>query len=77
MVEEEGEYEVIQEAAPIPSYGDNIAQRAQAFQYLAAQLENVNDQETKRLGYAMLKALVEKVMDKPLRGLKAVEATDG
>ena len=77
MAEEESEYEVVQEASPIPSYGDNVAQRAQAFQYLAAQLEGIADSETKRLGYAMLKALVEKVTDKPLRGLKAVEADNG
>ena len=73
----EAEYEIVQEPDPIPSYGDNIAQRAQAFQYLAAQLEIVEDAETKRLGYAMLKALVEKVTDKPLRGLKAVEQDNG
>lgn len=77
MADEDIDYEVVSEAQPIPSYGDNVAQRAQAFQYLAAQLESVTDQETKRLGYAMLKALVEKVQDKPLRGLKAVETDNG
>ncbi len=77
MADEDIDYEVVSEAQPIPSYGDNVAQRAQAFQYLAAQLESVQDAETKRLGYAMLKALVEKVQDKPLRGLKAVETDNG
>ena len=77
MSDEGTEWEVIPEPSPIPSYGDNIAQRAQAFQYLAAQIETVTDAETKRLGYAMLKALVEKVTDKPLRGLKTVESENG
>lgn len=77
MADAEDDYELVQEAAPVPSYGDNIAQRAQAFQYLAVELEKVADPETKRLGHAMLKALVEKVQDKPLRGLKAVETGDG
>lgn len=77
MADAEDDYELVQEAAPIPSYGDNIAQRAQAFQYLAVDLEKVTDPEVKRLGYAMLKGLVEKVTDKPLRGLKAVEPDNG
>jgi len=77
MADAEDDYEIVQEAAPIPSYGDNIAQRAQAFQYLAVDLEKVTDLEVKRLGYAMLKGLVEKVTDKPLRALRTVEPDNG
>lgn len=73
MTEDVADMEFDLEAPAIPRYFDNLAQRAQALEYLAATTATLEDMVIKDACIRMMNALVASVSqhtDKPLRSVK-------